>query len=141
MNKYNTKNQTKMIKMLSLALIVGIATVKNTDILLKEFSQIIDKPKYETKLKQLEKLETKIEHNLTTHKNNLDFFEQNDNCPTCTQKIEEKFRDEKITKERKKVVTLNDGMKDLLKEITNTFAIKVSRKLPLTICDLLKKAS
>tara|TARA_Y100000591_G_scaffold144649_1_gene124288 strand:+ start:191 stop:652 length:462 start_codon:yes stop_codon:yes gene_type:complete len=45
MNKYNTKNQTKMIKMLSLALIVGIATVKNTDILLKEFSQIIDKPK------------------------------------------------------------------------------------------------
>ena len=83
-------------------------------------SQIIDKPKYETKLKQLEKLETKIEHNLTTHKNNLDFFEQNDSCPTCTQKIEEKFRDEKITKERKKVVTLNDGMKDLLKEITNT---------------------
>ena len=83
-------------------------------------SQIIDKPKYETKLKQLEKLETKIEHNLTTHKNNLDFFEQNDSCPTCTQKIEEKFRDEKITKERNKVVTLNDGMKDLLKEITNT---------------------
>ena len=83
-------------------------------------SQIVDKPKYETKLKQLEKLETKIEHNLTTHKNNLDFFEQNDSCPTCTQKIEEKFRDEKITKERNKVVTLNDGMKDLLKEITNT---------------------
>ena len=83
-------------------------------------SQIIDKPKYETKLKQLEKLETKIEHNLTTHKNNLDFFEQNDSCPTCTQKIEETFRDEKIEKERKKVITLNDGMKDLVKEITNT---------------------
>ena len=83
-------------------------------------SQIVDKPKYENKLKQLEKLETKIEHNLTTHKNNLDFFEQNDSCPTCTQKIEEKFRDEKIAKERNKVVTLNDGMKDLLKEITNT---------------------
>ena len=64
-------------------------------------SQIIDKPKYETKLKQLEKLETKIEHNLETHKKNLDFFEQNDNCPTCTQKIEEKFRDEKITKKEK----------------------------------------
>ena len=63
-------------------------------------SQIIDKPKYETKLKQLEKLETKIEHNLTTHKNNLDFFEQNDSCPTCTQKIEEKFRDEKIDQKR-----------------------------------------
>ena len=83
-------------------------------------SQIADKPKYENKLKQLEKLETKIEHNLTTHKTNLDFFEQNDNCPTCTQKIEEKFRDEKIKTEREKVLTLNNGMKDLLQEITNT---------------------
>ena len=83
-------------------------------------TQMIDKPKYETKLKQLEKLETKIEQNLDTHKKSLDFFEQNDNCPTCTQKIEEKFRDEKIQKERSKVVTLNDGMKDLVNEITNT---------------------
>ena len=81
---------------------------------------MVDKPKYESKLKQLEKLETKIEQNLDTHKKSLDFFEQNDSCPTCTQKIEEKFRDEKIAKERKKVITLNDGMKDLVKEITNT---------------------
>ena len=56
----------------------------------------------EEKLKQLEKLETKIEQNLETHKKSLDFFEQNDNCPVCTQKIEEKFRDEKINKERTK---------------------------------------
>jgi len=83
-------------------------------------SQMVDKPKYESKLKQLEKLETKIEQNLDTHKKSLDFFEQNDSCPTCTQKIEEKFRDEKIDKERKKVITLNDGMKDLVNEITNT---------------------
>ena len=83
-------------------------------------SQMVDKPKYETKLKQLEKLETKIEQNLDTHKKSLDFFEQNDNCPVCTQKIEETFRDEKIQKERNKVITLNDGMKDLVNEITNT---------------------
>ena len=78
----------------------------------------IEKRRRELKLKQLEKLETKIEHNLTTHKNNLDFFEQNDSCPTCTQKIEEKFRDEKIEKERAKVVTLNQGMKDLVTELS-----------------------
>ena len=87
----------------------------------KQFeSQIIDRPKYETKLKQLEKLETKIEHNLDTHKKSLDFFEQNDNCPTCTQKIEDKFRDQEISKERNKIVTLNDGMKDLIEEISKT---------------------
>jgi len=81
-------------------------------------TQIADKPKYETKLKQLEKLETKIEQNLETHKKSLDFFEQNDNCPVCTQKIEEKFRDEKIDKERTKVITLNQGMKDLVTELS-----------------------
>ena len=77
-----------------------------------------DKPQYETKLKQLEKLETKIEQNLESHKKSLDFFEQNDTCPTCTQKIEETFRDEKIQKERSKVVTLNQGMKDLVTELS-----------------------
>ena len=80
-------------------------------------TSVSDRPQYETKLKQLEKLETKIEQNLETHKNNLEFFEQNDNCPTCTQKIEETFRDEKINKERNKVVTLNQGMKDLVAEL------------------------
>tara|TARA_E500000178_G_scaffold348737_1_gene404393 strand:+ start:9 stop:1220 length:1212 start_codon:yes stop_codon:yes gene_type:complete len=77
-----------------------------------------ERPQYETKLKQLEKLETKIEQNLETHKKSLDFFEQNDSCPTCTQKIEEKFRDEKIEKERAKVITLNQGMKDLVAELS-----------------------
>ena len=80
-------------------------------------SSTIERPQYESKLKQLEKLETKIEQNLETHKKSLDFFEQNDNCPVCTQKIEETFRDEKITKERNKVVTLNQGMKDLVAEL------------------------
>ena len=81
-------------------------------------SSTSERPQYETKLKQLEKLETKIEQNLETHKKSLDFFEQNDNCPVCTQKIEEKFRDEKIEKERAKVVTLNQGMKDLVAELS-----------------------
>ena len=81
-------------------------------------SSTTQRPQYETKLKQLEKLETKIEQNLETHKKSLDFFEQNDNCPVCTQKIEEKFRDEKIEKERAKVITLNQGMKDLVAELS-----------------------
>ena len=95
--------------------------LRKTERLEDEYKQletsILDRPQYETKLKQLEKLETKIEQNLETHKKNLEFFEQNDNCPTCTQKIEETFREEKIVKEKTKVVTLNQGMKDLVAEL------------------------
>ena len=80
--------------------------------------QLEGKDEADNKLKQLLKLETKIEQNLESHKKSLDFFEQNDTCPTCTQKIEETFRDEKIQKERSKVVTLNQGMKDLVTELS-----------------------
>ena len=83
-------------------------------------TSVATRPQYESKLKQLEKLETKIETNLKTHERNLEFFEQNDNCPTCTQKIEETFRDTKIAQERVVVVTLNQGMKDLVAELAKT---------------------
>ena len=80
---------------------------------------IKEKDKIESKRKQLEKLETKIEQNLHTHEKSLKFFEENDNCPTCTQKIQPEFKDEKIDYEKKKLVTLNNGMKDLVKELTS----------------------
>src|SRR6056300_964830 len=79
---------------------------------------IKEKEKFESKRKQLEKLETKIEQNLHTYEKNLNFFEENDSCPTCTQKIQAEFRGEKIAYEKGKLTTLNDGMKDLVKEIT-----------------------
>jgi DNA repair exonuclease SbcCD ATPase subunit len=93
-----------------------------------------DKNNIETKQKQLEKLETKIEQNLQTHEKNLKFFEENDNCPTCTQKIQDDFRDTKIDYEKKKIVTLNDGMKDLVSELSKvenqiTDLNKISEKM------------
>ena len=96
--------------------------LRKTQKLNEEYNQlsitIANKQKEDSKLKQLEKLETKIEQNLDTHQKNLKFFEENDNCPTCTQKIQPEFRDEKINYEKKKLVTLNDGMKDLVTEIS-----------------------
>jgi len=95
---------------------------------------IKEKDKFESKRKQLEKLETKIEQNLHTHEKNLKFFEENDNCPTCTQKIQADFRGEKIAYEKGKLVTLNDGMKDLVKELSKvenkiTDLNKISNKM------------
>jgi len=85
---------------------------------------IKDRERVEKKLKELSKLETKIEQNLKTHEKNLHFFEENDSCPTCTQKLEPQFRGEKQAYEKGKIITLNDGMKKLVEEIT-----KVEEKL------------
>ena len=53
---------------------------------------IRDRDKTEKKLNQLTKLEAKIEQNLNTHQKTLNFFEENDSCPTCTQPIAVDFK-------------------------------------------------
>ena len=58
-------------------------------------NQLQDKDQSDSKLKELEKIETKIETNLERHNQNIKFFSENDNCPTCTQPIDEDFKDKK----------------------------------------------
>jgi len=117
----------------------------------KELNQEIDSIKEElegkeeadSKLKQLLKMETKIEHNLHGHKKNLEFFEENDNCPTCTQKLEPEFRGEKIAFEKGKITVLEDGVKKLTEEVTkmeskvNHFGA-ISKKLSDLYVDIAK---
>src|SRR6056300_284961 len=101
------------------------------------------KEEVDNKLKQLLKMETKIEHNLHGHKKNLEFFQENDNCPTCTQKLEPEFRGEKIAYEKGKITVLEDGVKKLTEEVTkmeekvNHFGA-ISKKLSDLYVDIAK---
>jgi len=81
-------------------------------------NELKDKDQTDDKLKQLLKLETKIEHNIENNNNNLNFFTENTNCPTCTQEIDELFRYKKKDELIDKVATLNEGMKKLSNEIS-----------------------
>ena len=91
----------------------------NEEIILTK-EQIRDKEEVDKKANQLSKLEAKIETNLLNHKKNLEFFQENETCPTCTQQLEPTFRGEKIAYEKGKVTTLEDGLKGLLDEIVKT---------------------
>ena len=91
---------------------------KLNDELERHRDNIKDQSKEQAKMTKLSKLEAKIEQNLETHKKNLDFFEQNDNCPTCTQSIELDFKGEKIKFEKGKLSTLNEGMTQIMSEIS-----------------------
>ena len=82
--------------------------------------KLLGKTKTKDKFTQLHKLEAKIDQNLKTHKKTLKFFEDNTSCPTCTQEIEQGFRQTKISEEKDAVIKLQDGYKKLLTEITNT---------------------
>ena len=82
--------------------------------------EVAEKGKVEKKVNQLSKLEAKIETNLSTHQKSLEFFENNDNCPTCTQPIDHEIKGNKIEATKQKIKTLQEGMNELLTEITNT---------------------
>jgi len=97
-------------------------------------NELSGKENTEKKLKELEKLETKIEQNLDTHKKTLKFFSENDTCPVCTQSIDQQFKDDKCNHETTKISKLELGLSQLAGELTkqsekvNAFG-KISQKI------------
>lgn len=64
-------------------------------------------------LKQRRKLDgyfAKIDGKIGTLQSNVEFFEENDTCPTCTQKIDDVFRTDKLEKDVAKISELEKGM-------------------------------
>ena len=50
----------------------------------------------------------------------INFFEQNDDCPTCEQHIDEKFKDVMIDSKQTKASELMEGLKSLEEELIST---------------------
>ena len=48
------------------------------------------------------------------------FFEQNDNCPTCTQPIDLRFKQTQIYEGKKKISKLEEGLQQLAAEMGKT---------------------
>ena len=105
--------------------------------------QLEGKDEADNKLKQLLKLETKIEQNLDTHNKSIKFFAENETCPICTQSIDRSFREQKGEQLHKKCAELETGIKKLTGEINkveeriNHFGA-VSKKLSDLYVDIAK---
>ena len=71
---------------------------------------------YKQSNKKLNKLNTylmKLTHKLNSVKKEHKFFEDNHVCPTCTQTLEDNFREEKIASGKDKIQELQLGFDDL----------------------------
>ena len=66
---------------------------QHIDVLLK---QIADENPTNEKLRKLHQFETKIETKVKKLEKELKFFEENDQCPTCTQAIDKVFKENTI---------------------------------------------
>ncbi|CAD8327776.1 Phage recombination-related endonuclease Gp46 [uncultured phage] len=80
---------------------------------------ISDKEKIQKKYEQLEDLRRKVGVKLVKLKKDVKFFEDNNDCPTCKQGIQDGHKHEIIDKNNKQIKDIEDGT-DLLQQEFNS---------------------
>lgn len=80
--------------------------------------QISDKEKVTEKINKILTLETSLEDKRKKSKKVITFYEENDNCPTCTQKIDQDIRSNKISEKQKIISEVDEALSKLSEELS-----------------------
>ena len=83
-------------------------------------SEIKDKETAEDKLEYWEDLEKKINRNRHRTKEEVKFFEETDNCPTCKQPIDEDFKSNTLDEKAEKIAEFEKALSDIASEVQTT---------------------
>lgn len=87
---------------------------KHIEVLL---SKISDKNNMENKNKKLFQIEVKLENNIKKLKKEVEFYENNDTCPTCEQTIDGSHKEKHIHEKSNKIIEIETASKKLEEEI------------------------
>jgi len=87
---------------------------KDNDALL---TQISDTEKIQKNYNKLKTFQATLVEKHKSHSIVVDFFENNDDCPTCEQHIDEIFKKDMIFKKQKDVDKFSNGLKELEEEL------------------------
>ena len=82
--------------------------------------QISDANKVEQKIQKMLGIRATLVEKHKSHSKSVDFFKDNETCPTCDQEIAQVFKDEILSTKQGELDELEDGMKQLKKEMENT---------------------
>lgn len=77
---------------------------------------LTDEEALSKKMNKLSQLKHQIEANLNILNKEVGFFHKYDNCPTCKQQIDQKFKDETITTKENEIKTIQEGLEKLSQE-------------------------
>ena len=96
--------------------------------------QVSTKPQLETRLKEISKIESKVENNLSKFRKDIGFFEQNDHCPTCRQDITLEVKEKEIESLQGKVIECEQGLSQIESKLLDEQAklntmIEVQKKI------------
>lgn len=80
---------------------------------------VVDEKQIQKKLSKSLEFDKQIDDKLKTTKKELKFYQDNDNCPTCHQALEDEFKKKKIEKKNSQIDKLVDGSNKIEQEIAN----------------------
>ena len=84
----------------------------------KRLDLIKDETKLSKKEKTLNEYKIKIISNKERVEEEIKFFDENDDCPTCKQKIDDAFKNESITEKKQKIKDFVDALEKLEEQLT-----------------------
>ena len=90
---------------------------KHVDIMLDSLK---DRASTEQKSKKMLQIEAKFESNKSKVEKEIEFYDNNDNCPTCHQAIHEDHKSKSITEKKEKLYEIEKATELLLIEIDKT---------------------
>mgnify|MGYP001335771077 FL=1 len=68
-------------------------------------------------VKEFNKMEAKLSNRVDENERQKKFFEDNDECPTCTQTIEQELKETKIKEKTNRILELKDGITKLEQQL------------------------
>lgn len=79
---------------------------------------IADLKTVQSKLKTLESYQSKLNYKMNSFDSQISFFHDNDNCPTCSQNIDEDIKQQHIEEATTKKSEIENGLSELQKKYT-----------------------
>ena len=86
----------------------------------KLFVSIEDEDRVVKRISKIQKLESDLESAKSKAKKTIKFYEENDNCPTCTQTIDEVIKHEKVREKQEALNKIGDAFIVLEKEFSES---------------------
>lgn len=75
--------------------------------------EILCRDSLSASLSKINKLKDNIDKNIKNTENDIEFYTDNTNCPTCHQNIQDDHRHEMINDKKKKIVEYNEGLSQI----------------------------
>lgn len=111
MKRVNRDSIEQKIKEITEEATQSIAEIESLNKQVEELQQsILDKDSVDTKLKKMEKYSYQLKHKVATIEKEIDFFCNNEECPTCKQDLDSQFVTKHVEQQEFKKGELEDGL-------------------------------